>query len=206
MRDSALYHLLDQPWVYRASQFLLAPGANRFITMKMRRLVTRLPPTKRILDVGCGPSSWLWRSDLHPVGLDLSFSYIKVFCQFGEPAVTGSAVALPFHNQSFDAVWSFGLLHHLPDDMAHQTTEEMTRVCRPNGYIVIIDAVLPDPAWRRPIAYALRRADRGGFVRREQDFKKILPADQSFTTERFTYAYNGLEVLICWFQLGSARY
>lgn len=202
MRNSALYHLLDQPWVYRASQFVLAPGAQKFLTMKMRRLLTQLPVTKRILDVGCGPSSWLWRSDLHPVGLDLSFSYTKVFGQFGEPAVTGSAVALPFHEQSFDGVWSFGLLHHLPDDMARQTTREMARVCRPNGYIVIIDAVLPDPAWRRPIAYALRRADRGGFVRREQDFKTILPP-QAFNTERFTYTYNGLEVLICWFQLGA---
>jgi hypothetical protein len=63
--------------------------------------------------------------------------------------------------------------------------------------------VLPDPAWRRPIAYALRRADRGGFVRREQDFVTVLPPGKRFTTERFTYSYNGLEVLICWFQLGS---
>lgn len=116
----------------------------------------------------------------------------------------GSAVALPFSDGSFDGVWSVGLLHHLPDDMARQAVREMVRVCCPSGYIVILDAVLPDPIWRRPLAYALRRADRGKFVRRENEFKTILPPDKCFATERFTYTYNGLEVLVCWRQSGMA--
>jgi SAM-dependent methyltransferase len=203
IKDSALYRLLDQPWVYRLSQFLLAPGANNAITRKIERLLTQLPPAQHILDVGCGPSSWLWKAGLHPIGIDMAFSYTKAFSQLGETAVAGSAAALPFREQSFDAVWNFGLLHHLPDDMARQAVLETVRVCRPSGYIVIIDAVLPDPVWCRPLAYVQRRADRGRFVRRESELKMILPPDKSFTTERFTYTYNGLELLICWSQLGK---
>ena len=190
-----IHRLLKQPWLYGLSQFLLTPGAKSAIR---RKILDEIPSGRRILDVGCGPSSWLWKVDLHPVGFDLSPAYTASFSQGGEPAVTGSSAALPFRDGSFDGVCSFGLLHHLPDDMARQTVVEMVRVCRPTGYMMIFDAVLPDPAWRRPVAYTIRRADRGKFMRRENEFKAILPPDISFAVERFTYSYNGLEALLCW--------
>jgi SAM-dependent methyltransferase len=204
MKESKLYNLLELPWLYRASQCVLAPGAKSALTRKISELLMQLPRADRILDVGCGPSSWLWTADLHPIGFDVSPSYTRAFSHSGEPAVTGSAVALPFQEKCFDAVWTIGLLHHLSDEMATQAVIEMARVCRPGGYILIIDAVLPESAWRRPIAYALRRADRGGFVRHEKALKTILTASKRCMTERFTYTYNGLEVAVCRLDPGTA--
>lgn len=198
MSDNALYRLLERPWFYRLSQFLLAPGAEKAIVEKIKHLLTQLPPADRILDVGCGPSSWLWRVGLHPVGLDLSPTYTAAFINYGEPAVTGSAAALPFPDCSFDGIWSIGLLHHLPDGVARQAVSEMLRICRPGGYMVIYDGVLPDPGWRRPVAYALRRVDRGKFMRREHEFKTMLPPDKAFTMERFTYSFVGLEAMLAY--------
>ena len=196
MSNNVVFRLLGWPWIYRLSQLLLAPGAEKAITEKIKDSLAQIPPADRILDVGCGPSSWLWRVGLHPVGLDLSPAYTATFSQYGEPAVTGSAVALPFPDGSFDGVWSIGLLHHLPDGVARQAVSEMVRACRPGGYTVIFDAVLPDLTWRHPVAYMLRRADRGKFMRREDAFKAILSSDSLFIVERITYSYNGLEAML----------
>jgi SAM-dependent methyltransferase len=199
MSNNVVYRLLEPPWLYRLSQRVLAPRSERNFTEKIKHLVTQLPVAHNILEVGCGPSSYLWRVGLHPIGLDLSSDYIAAFVTHTEPAVVGSADALPFPDNSFDGVWSLGLLHHLPDVTAYKAVSEMLRVCRKGGYVVIFDAVMPESAWRRPIAYALRRLDRGGFVRQEGKFKAILPpVTHPYVIERLTYSFNGLEgIIVC---------
>lgn len=74
----------------------------------------------------------------------------------------------------------------------------MLRVSRPGGYLVILDAALPEPAWKRPVAYALRRLDRGRFVRRQAHLISLLPSSQFWTVERFDYTVTGLELLGCY--------
>ena len=197
MCKNVIYRLLERPRIYRLAQLLLAPGAEKTFIQKIKQLLTQLPPAHRILDVGCGPSSWLWRVGLHPVGLDLSLVYTLTFSQKAGPAVTGSAAALPFFDNSFDSVWSIGLLHHLPDDVACQAVSEMVRICRPGGYIVIFDAVLPEPAWQRPVAQIIRKLDRGRFMRTQLNLESILLEHEGWICERFSYSLTGLEGLLC---------
>jgi SAM-dependent methyltransferase len=91
------------------------------------------------------------------------------------------------------------LIHHLPDQAALQTIQEMHRVCRPGGHVMILDAVMPRHAWTRPVAYALRRLDRGRFVRTETALRKLLsealPGPQDI--RRATFSYTGIEMLTC---------
>ncbi len=191
-----IYRQLEHPWLYYLAQMLLAPGAEDSIAKTLKRLHRQLAPAECILDVGCGPKSQLWKIGVYPVGLDISATYIATFCRDG-PGVLGSADTLPFNNASFDSVWCIGLLHHVSDDVARQTVEEMVRVCRPGGYVVIFDAVMPDKPWKRPMAYWIRRLDRGKFVRRENEFKNILPSGVPFFTERISFSLNGLEAIVC---------
>ncbi|MCI0486437.1 MAG: class I SAM-dependent methyltransferase [Blastocatellia bacterium] len=197
MRALNLYSLLEWPWVYRLSQVVLAPGADKAITRELKDLLTQIPPAQSILDIGCGPSSWLWRLGLHPVGMDLLSAYTAAFSQSGEVAVTGSATDLPFPDNSFDGVWSIGLLHHLPDSAARQAVSEMMRVARPGGYVVIFDAVMPEPAWRRPLAWAIRKLDRGRYMRRQQALESILSNRDDWVFERVGYTPLGHEALSC---------
>jgi ubiquinone/menaquinone biosynthesis C-methylase UbiE len=192
-----IFRILDWPWVYRLSQVLLAPGAEKEIAKKISECMTTLPHADRILDVGCGPSSWLWRVGLHPTGLDLSSAYTVAFSHHRDPVINGSACELPIRDHCFDGVWSIGLLHHLSDNMARRAVTEMLRVCRPGGYVAIFDAVLPEPSWKRPLAYVLRKADRGGYVRRQGHLTSILPSEQRWAIDRFEYASTGLEMLGC---------
>jgi len=197
-------NLLENPRLFRLSQAVVAPGAERGIQRVMAELLRQLPPARLLLDVGCGPTSRLWRVGLHPMGVDCSLAYLRKYTARGSPAIAASAIDLPFASQQFDAVWSIGLLHHLSDSAAHRAVQEMVRVCRRGGHVVILDGVLPQSPWYRPVAYGVRRFDRGRFMRREHDLTALLPSDVTFQTLRVTYSLNGLELVACWSQVTTA--
>jgi len=194
--EPIFYRILENPKLYGLCQQILGPGGEKDLMGEIHSMVMTLPSSGRILDVGCGPHSWLWQEGLHPVGLDISISYSQAFRDRKEPAVTGSATALPFHDGAFDGVWSVGLLHHLPENLARQAVVEMVRVTDPSGYCLIFDAALPEPAWRRPIAHLIRKLDRGGFMRTQEALMSLLPGDP-WIVKRFSYSWWGLEGAFC---------
>ena len=197
VQNKFIEKLLDRPGFYSLVQNLLAYGANDLVLGYIKRLRANLPASSHILDIGCGPRSWLWQVGEHPIGLDLTYSYCQAFHGHTEPAVMGSAGRLPFPTGSFEEVWSVGMFHHLPDSLARQALEEMLRVCRVNGSVLVLDAVLPVRAWQRPLAYILRRADRGRFVRSQAAFDALLPERSHWSVERVPYSHTGMEIVIC---------
>jgi ubiquinone/menaquinone biosynthesis C-methylase UbiE len=88
-----------------------------------------------VLAVGCGRRAF---QDLvpHYVGVDLSESVARYLYK---PFFGASATALPFHDNSFDAVWSIHVLEHDPGPEA--ALLEMRRVLKPNGLLYL------SPAW-----------------------------------------------------------
>jgi SAM-dependent methyltransferase len=101
---------------------------------------------KSLLDVGCGCgwSSYSFaQAGYATTGVDLN---PEAF----EPPVTdnlilreGSAIALPFDDESFDIVASYQCLEHIPDPEA--ALKEMIRVCRRGGVICIAGPNLVTP-------------------------------------------------------------
>jgi ubiquinone/menaquinone biosynthesis C-methylase UbiE len=197
MKDSSVYSLFDRPWLYALVQRTMALDAHERLSRKIAEVLSEFPPARRVLDVGCGPASWLWREGLHPFGLDISHSYARAYMVKGDQSVTGSASAIPFASRSFDAVWSIGILHHLPDDILVRSVKEMQRVVKLDGYCAIFDAVMPLSAWRRPIAYALRRIDRGRYIRQQAGLEALLNSCGEWRCERISYALTGLEGIMC---------
>lgn len=192
---SFFYRLLEDPIIYKLSQALLGPGADRLLTKQLHKTAQTLGSSGPVLDVGCGPASWLGKVGGQPLGLDLSFPYSVAFKNAGGIALTGSATALPLANSSFAGVWSIGLLHHLPEEAARQAIEEMLRVCKEGGYVAVLDAVLPVSLWRRPVAHLVRKLDRGRFMRSQAELVSLLPEGVGWEIRRFTYTLNGLEIL-----------
>lgn len=192
---SKIYQILDFPILYSLSQQIFAPGADAYISKIIRRLLNELPKSKRLLDVGCGPSSWLFKQNIKPIGLDINPSYIEKYKVIAKGYV-GSSDNLPFSNHSFDGIWSIGLLHHLSKKQAQDSIKEMVRVCDKDGYIVVLDAVLPVTSVKRPLAYLIRKLDRGKFMRSSEQNKKLLPNPNIWEISRLTYSYTGLELMV----------
>ncbi len=188
--------ILERPFLYNLIQDILGYGSEKLILKKLKEIFRFVSPDENILDVGCGPSSRLWKLGYKPFGLDISKSYVSEFNKTCDKAKLGSADTLPFKKQEFKIVWSFGLLHHLEDNVARKSILEMIRVCKKNGEVLIFDAVLPVSFWFYPFASIIRKFDRGCYMRTEADFDSILPQKSKWEKERYIYAKTGLELLI----------
>jgi ubiquinone/menaquinone biosynthesis C-methylase UbiE len=104
---------------------------------------------KKILEIGCG-SGWgakLINSSYTPseyVGIDLDERMISIARQKNPDPnmsfVVGNAAALPFQDGSFDAVFDFGIIHHIADWKS--CIKEVFRVLKEGGLFVIEDLSL----------------------------------------------------------------
>lgn len=196
----SIWSFLENPAVYHLSQKLLAPGSEESILRQVKQFWNSSMPSQNNLEVGCGPQSLLWNMRLRPLGLDAIHAYNVRFTGHGEKAVTGSATTLPFLKNSFDNVWSFGLLHHLSDEMARQTVHEMLRVLRPGGRIILFDGVMPASVLPNPVIWALRKLDRGRHMRKQKTLESLLSDRARWLVKRFQYCLWGHEGVLCIYQ------
>lgn len=99
---------------------------------------------KRVLEIGFGQGTDLMqfaRSGSEVYGIDLTARHVELtsrrFRAFGMRAhlVRGDAESLPFKNEFFDLVYSFGVLHHTPDMEA--AVREVHRVLARGGIFVL---------------------------------------------------------------------
>ncbi len=127
-----------------------------------RRVIalTRLAPDGRLLDLGCGTGTLvllarrrLPRATVIGVDGDPTILAIarrkaareRVAVQFDE----AMAYALPYADGSFDAVTATLMLHHLTADQQPRALDEVARVLRPGGRLVIADFAPPHNALMR---------------------------------------------------------
>lgn len=124
----------------------------------------------RILDVASGTGRTLRQlrgafSSAQLVGLDLSNAYLRQANRWlsqlpGElpQLVQGNAEALPFQNESMQAVSCVFLLHELPAEAREAVLAEAFRVLVPGGVLVLADSVqLADSPQFQPVMENFRR-------------------------------------------------
>ncbi len=195
-RRARLYAVLNVPGLYRLAQSLLAPGSRVLLGRVLAAAARTVPATGLAVDVGCGPRSWL--AERRPIALDIEFSYVRALRESGVVAFVGSATDLPLRDGAAKSCWTVGMLHHLDDREALAALQEMRRALEPHGTAVIIDGVLPVSPLRRPIAWILRKIDRGRWIRSEAANRALVGAAglKLRSARRATFAWTGLE-LIC---------
>jgi len=191
--------ILDYPWIYELSQSLITLGGPFIVSRRINDLLSQVPRAESLLDVGCGPKSYLFRAGLRPVGVDFSSVYINRYMQVGEMGVAASADALPFASESFGGIWATFLLHHLPDPVVSKAMQEFLRLCGKPGYVAIVDLVSPRSKWTRPLSALIQHLDRGKFIRSQENLEALLPDRAQWSTRRITHSPTGLEMLICWY-------
>jgi len=122
--------------------------AARWVAVKMRKL--GVPPTARVLDIGCGPAwlthfLWLRFPTMRFYALDASEPMImqarKGSSSHSGDAPSGFVVGdgcwLPFRAKRFDLIISGATLHHVSDPVAF--FDEVDRALADGGHVIIAD-------------------------------------------------------------------
>lgn len=134
-----------ESWVYDR---FIAPAVVELADRLIPDLQRLLPHGGHLLDVGCGGGQNLLafahaRPDARLQGVDLSEEQVRrataraAAARIDARFVQGSALALPFQDDTFDAVMSVASIKHWSDPALGLA--ECVRVVRPGGYLVILE-------------------------------------------------------------------
>lgn len=89
-----------------------------------------------VLDVGCGPGRdgvFLQNAGLKVTCLDASEAMVAMAKERGLDAIVGDFLALPFTDASFEGVWAYTSLLHVPKAEVDQALHEIKRVLKDGG-------------------------------------------------------------------------
>lgn len=133
---------------------------SEFVAETMLRQTGRKAGQIKILDWGGGKgyvTYFLDRKGFDATCYEMDeFAHRAIWKAFKLATVTGSGVALPFADDSFDAVVSFGVLEHVPYD--YESLKEINRVLKKDGLFFCFNlpnryGYLHQVAHRRGITY-----------------------------------------------------
>ncbi len=146
-------HTLAAPRLYDVLGDVFFFGRRR-ATFQTLIAAAGVQPGQRVLDVGCGTGYFarLLAQAVGPegrvVGIDPSRAMIRYAsghaggasnCQFQ----VGAAEALEFPAEHFDVIACSLVMHHLPEDVRIAALEEMRRVLRHGGKLLVAEAQEP---------------------------------------------------------------
>ena len=131
-------------------------------------------PDERLLDVATGTGALLRElardisQQVHAVGIDRSRAMLSIASQppYVWPLVEADARVLPFPDASFDVVTVCYLLHLIDAGDRARVLQEVRRVVRPHGRVVVVTVDARRPTFRSflaalPSGTGLRRVDLG---------------------------------------------
>jgi ubiquinone/menaquinone biosynthesis C-methylase UbiE len=205
VRDYWNSHVLGFQYIARPG---LEPGSREFFAhvrpwmnpFKFHWIMERIEREaallegKNLLEVGCGLGydslEFLRRgvrvtaTDLTPAAVELARRHFQLEGARAEDVHTANVLALPFPDESFDAVWANGVLHHTGN--TRKAVQEIRRVLKPRGR-AIISHFYRRPSWM----YWLSRLGRENIEFKQQD-----PPVTEFNTERQILAlFEGFEIV-----------
>jgi len=105
-------------------------------------LLQYITPGDKVLDLGCGNGrfSEVFQKKIEYVGVDNSEKMIEI-ARKKYPKVDlriADALSLPFPENSFDKVFSFAVIHHLPsEELQLQLLKETRRILKPGGVLIL---------------------------------------------------------------------
>ena len=145
-----IYERWWRPALGRVAKGVFGPGMSD--ERRIARLLLSLSPGDGVLDVACGTGGFTrdFARSVGPeglaVGIDVSETMLRRAAHDTDAAgleqvafVRGDAQALPFLDQSFDAVCCFAAFHLFPDPLA--ALDRMASVLTPGGRIALFTTV-----------------------------------------------------------------
>ena len=149
---------------------------------------------KHLLEIGCGMGfdslEFLKRgvrvtaTDLTPAAVATTKQHFAVEGIPAEEVREANALALPFEDETFDAVWSNGVLHATGDTPL--AIREAWRVLKPGG-VAVISHFYRKPSWM----WTVHRLGRENIEHRDSD----PPVNEFYTDEEILAMFRDFEVI-----------
>jgi ubiquinone/menaquinone biosynthesis C-methylase UbiE len=102
---------------------------------------------KKTIDIGCGEGEFTARAPKYVTGIDMNPDAIQRMKQKGLNAMVGSAMKLPFADNSFEGAYCRNIIEHLSIEDAISMLCEMERVVCPGGTIMVASEVVTKRFW-----------------------------------------------------------
>lgn len=178
MRPNLKSLILERSGAYRLFQKVIA-RPNTMIDFRDRFFPEVQRHGCRVLDLGCGPATFLDSLD-DPIGIDYTgFDPNPEYIETAKHRfpnsrfLVGTSESLATSIQGpFDLALLFGVIHHLDDDQASLLVQFGVERLRPGGKLVTIDPVICSR--QNPIARLLAKSDRGKFVGEPGRYRQIV--------------------------------
>ncbi len=175
----------------------IRPWMNPFkfpwIMERIEREAARLQG-KRLLEVGCGMGydslEFLKRgvrvtaTDLTPNAVALARRHFELEGVTPDEVRTANALALPYEDGTFDAVWANGVLHATGDTA--RAIGEARRVLKPGGR-AIVSHFYRRPSWM----YLMHRWGRENIEHKQED----PPVNEFYTEPEILAMFEGFEIV-----------
>lgn len=172
---------------------LPAHVSRHYLEKRIRFFSRYLKQHAKVLDVGCGTGRFilnLSREDgLTAYGCDVSMQMLKNAVKAGNPRIICClSERLPYMDNTFDLVVSVAVFHHLDSQEAvRRTIDEMLRVTKKGGRVVIWDANPLNPYWR----LLFKRVAHDKEVMAPVPLKKIILKSAECSLEKIEVFKNG---------------
>lgn len=195
--------ILETSFGYDLTQKVLA----HFLSKKsVKELAKRLKKVsaKNILDVGCATA--FYRNEI-PVknftGIDINALFIETAKKRfpGDKFFVMDACNLKFPDNTFDAVISKGVLHHLSEIKLVKSIKESLRVSQKKGLVIILDAIQPTGNWNI-LGHILRNLDQGHNILHWTDYKTLL--EKHFILDEFKI-YSSFPYEVCVYVISKSK-
>ncbi|MDG6925317.1 MAG: class I SAM-dependent methyltransferase [Nitrososphaerota archaeon] len=148
MSDAMTYWAANIPWSFRDLKEKPSYETRREMRYNLQDYMASTIPFKgysgkSVLEIGCGAgldSAEFARNGARVTAIDFTDTAVKeTLSTFGEAKVSGTVLqmdarALVFEPRSFDLVYSFGVLHHIPE--YRTALSEVRRVLKDDGHFI----------------------------------------------------------------------
>jgi 2-polyprenyl-3-methyl-5-hydroxy-6-metoxy-1,4-benzoquinol methylase len=168
--------------------FLFCRGlleANFTVIRKAIREHLASDPRVRVLDVACGPGAFSnLFSEQSYTGIDINPRYIEYAKKhFRGDFFVQDARNLSFEKGAFDEALVYGVLHHLDDASVTAVAENIRRVVRPGGAVLVIEDI-PTESRLNLVGHLLHWIENGHFIRTSEEYRRLLSPHFRIADER----------------------